>query len=187
MRTAAYKVDVASDRHRRENVPRYILCSEKLQKIARNSKLWDMRVYYYENELEDEFNAFDSFAIQLAFEQAKLKKKKMYRVIREGNYTGFPGFYGVLMRHCNTLPLSSNFKTMEDSDVLDDDGFYVQEYTAHFCEPIYPDPNKKRAQNSCEMRDKNYEAWKAVYEQTYGEKLTYSCDEEQPIKEKKAL
>ena len=190
------------------------------------------------------FNAFDSFAIQLAFEQAKLKKKKMYRVIREGNYTGFPGFYGVLMRHCNTLPLSSNFKTMEkfiaavdrvleknqfvlvypeqgmwwnyrkprplqkgaftfaarnnkpvlpvfitmeDSDVLDDDGFYVQEYTVHFCEPIYPDPNKKRAQNSCEMRDKNYEAWKAVYEQTYGEKLTYSCDEEQPIKEKRAL
>lgn len=190
------------------------------------------------------FNAFDSFAIQLAFEQGKLKKKKMYRVIREGNYTGFPGFYGVLMRHCNTLPLSSNFKTMEkfiaavdrvleknqfvlvypeqgmwwnyrkprplqkgaftfaarnnkpvlpvfitmeDSDVLDDDGFYVQEYTVHFCKPIYPDPNKKRAQNSCEMRDKNYEAWKAVYEQTYGEKLTYSCDEEQPIKEKKAL
>lgn len=190
------------------------------------------------------FNAFDSFAIQLAFEQGKLKKKKMYRVIREGNYTGFPGFYGVLMRHCNTLPLSSNFKTMEkfiaavdrvleknqfvlvypeqgmwwnyrkprplqkgaftfaarnnkpvlpvfitmeDSEVLDDDGFYVQEYTVHFCEPIYPDPNKKRAQNSCEMRDKNYEAWKAVYEQTYGEKLTYSCDEEQPIKEKKAL
>lgn len=190
------------------------------------------------------FNAFDSFAIQLAFEQAKLKKKKMYRVIREGNYTGFPGFYGVLMRHCNTLPLSSNFKTMEkfiaavdrvleknqfvlvypeqgmwwnyrkprplqkgaftfaarnnkpvlpvfitmeDSDVLDDDVFYVQEYTVHFCEPIYPDPNKKRAQNSCEMRDKNYEAWKAVYERTYGEKLTYSCDEEQSIKEKKAL
>lgn len=190
------------------------------------------------------FNAFDSFAIQLAFEQGKLKKKKMYRVIREGNYTGFPGFYGVLMRHCNTLPLSSNFKTMEkfiaavdrvleknqfvlvypeqgmwwnyrkprplqkgaftfaarnnkpvlpvfitmeDSDVLDDDGFYVQEYMVHFCEPIYPDPNKKRAQNACEMRDKNYEAWKSVYEQTYGEKLTYSCDEEQQVKEKKAL
>ena len=56
MRTAAYKVDVASDRRRRENVPRHILCSEKLQKIARNSKLWDMRVYYYENELEDEFS-----------------------------------------------------------------------------------------------------------------------------------
>lgn len=75
MNTAAYKVDIASDRRRHENVPRYILCSEKLQKIARNSKLWDMQVYYYENELEDEFNAFDNFVIQLAFEQAKLKKK----------------------------------------------------------------------------------------------------------------
>ena len=32
MRTAAYKVDVASDRRRRENVPRHILCSEKLAK-----------------------------------------------------------------------------------------------------------------------------------------------------------
>ena len=27
MRTAAYKVDVASDRRRRKNVPRHILCS----------------------------------------------------------------------------------------------------------------------------------------------------------------
>ena len=27
MRTAAYNVDVASDRRRRENVPRHILCS----------------------------------------------------------------------------------------------------------------------------------------------------------------
>ena len=30
MRTAAYKVDVASDRHRRENVPRHILCYLKI-------------------------------------------------------------------------------------------------------------------------------------------------------------
>ena len=158
----------------------------------------------------------------------------MYRVIREGNYTGFPGFYGFLMRNCNTLPLSSNFKTidkfitavdrvlqrgqfvlvypeqgmwwnyrkprplqkgaftfaarndkpvlpvfitMEDSDVLDQDGFFVQEYTVHFCEPVYPDPDKRRAQNVKEMLDKNYEAWKEVYEKTYNKKLTYLCDE----------
>ena len=31
MRTAAYNVDVASDRRRRKNVPRHILCSSKLQ------------------------------------------------------------------------------------------------------------------------------------------------------------
>ena len=183
------------------------------------------------------FNPFDSFAITLAFEEGKLNKyklhkKRMYRVIREGNYTGFPGFYGFLMRHCYTLPLSSNFKTMEkfitsvdavlqkghfllvypeqgmwwnykkprplqkgaftfaarnnkpvlpvfitmeDSNVLDEDGFYVQEYTVHFCEPIYPDPEKKRAVNAREMMDKNYEAWKKVYEDTYKIPLTYSC------------
>ena len=59
------------------------------------------------------FNAFDSFAIQLAYEAADQPKRTFYRVIREGNYTNFPGFYGFLMRHCNTLPLSSNLETMK--------------------------------------------------------------------------
>ena len=58
------------------------------------------------------FNAFDSFAVQVAYEVAKQKGRKLWRVIREGNYTSFPGFYGRLMRNCNTLPLSSNPKTM---------------------------------------------------------------------------
>ena len=38
--------------------------------------------------------------------------KFLYKVIREGNYTNFPGLYGYLFRHCNTLPLSSNRRTM---------------------------------------------------------------------------
>ncbi len=59
------------------------------------------------------FNAFDSFAIQMAYEASGQKNRTFYRVIREGNYTSFPGFYGYLMRHCNTLPLSSNRKTMK--------------------------------------------------------------------------
>ncbi len=58
------------------------------------------------------FNAFDSFAMQLAYDAAEQPKRTFYRVIREGNYTSFPGFYGMLMRHCNTLPLSSNHKTL---------------------------------------------------------------------------
>ena len=58
------------------------------------------------------FNAFDSFAIHLAYDKSHHKRRKFYRVIREGNYTSFPGFYGFLMRNCNTLPLSSNKKTM---------------------------------------------------------------------------
>nr|MCR5755310.1 1-acyl-sn-glycerol-3-phosphate acyltransferase [Acetatifactor sp.] len=59
------------------------------------------------------FNAFDSFAMQLMFEKAKKRGKKLFRVISEANYTAFPGFYGFLMRNCNTLPLSSNKMTMK--------------------------------------------------------------------------
>lgn len=58
------------------------------------------------------FLPFDSFFMQLVYD-ASHHKKRMYRVIREGNYTNFPGFYGILMRHCNTLPLSSNLQTMK--------------------------------------------------------------------------
>lgn len=57
------------------------------------------------------FNAFDSFAMQLTFEKTH-KRKKLFRIISEANYTAFPGFYGFLMRNCNTLPLSSNKRTM---------------------------------------------------------------------------
>lgn len=33
MRTAAYEEDVTSDRRRRQNVPRHILCSDKISQI----------------------------------------------------------------------------------------------------------------------------------------------------------
>ena len=61
------------------------------------------------------FNAFDSFAMQMAYENAGQKKKrKLYRVIREGNYTAFPGFFGYLMRNYNTLPLASKPAAMKE-------------------------------------------------------------------------
>lgn len=180
------------------------------------------------------FNAFDSFAIQVAYEQSTQRKRKLYRVIREGNYTNFPGFYGMLMRNCYTFPLSSNkdtmrkfmhsmdaalkhgdfmvvypeqsmwwnyrkpkplkkgaytfatkndvpvlpcFITMEDSDILGEDGFYVQEYTIHIAPAIYPDPQKSRAANIQMMKDKNFEVWKEIYETTYGEALVYDTDD----------
>ena len=80
------------------------------------------------------FNAFDSFAMQLAYEAAgyRDKKKKLYRVIREGNYTSFPGFYGMLMRHCNTLPLASNHTALREFNVATEkmllDGHFVLVY-----------------------------------------------------------
>ena len=58
------------------------------------------------------FSPFDSFVMQIVFDQSK-RKGRMYRVIKEGNYTSFPGFYGFLMRNCDTLPLSSNMATMK--------------------------------------------------------------------------
>lgn len=58
------------------------------------------------------FHPLDSFIMQLVFDHSH-HKGRMYRVIREGNYTSFPGFYGFLMRHCNSLPLSSNLNTMK--------------------------------------------------------------------------
>ena len=55
------------------------------------------------------FNAFDNYAVYKALIPA-LEGKMLYKVIREGNYTSFGGFYGYLFRHCNTLPLSSSLK-----------------------------------------------------------------------------
>ena len=177
------------------------------------------------------FNAFDSFAIQMAYEAgADTKKRKFYRVIREGNYTTFPGFFGFLMRNCYTLPLASNpkvmqeflratnsllqqghlvliypeqsmwwnyrkpkplkksayqiaiknkvpvlpcFITMQDTDLIDGDGFPVQEYTIHIGEPIYPDKDKTANDNANMMMKKNYELWKSIYESEYGIPLVY--------------
>ena len=179
------------------------------------------------------FNAFDNFAIHHALMPYMYNGsgKVLYKVIREGNFTNFPGLYGFFFRHCNTLPLSANFSTMknfmqavktllarkekiliyaeqgmwwnyrkprpmasgsfrfaaennvpvlpifitmEDSDIIGGDGFPVQIYTVNILEPIYPDPNKSVKQNTEEMKDKNYEAWKKCYEDFYKVPLTYS-------------
>lgn len=58
------------------------------------------------------FHPMDSFIMQRVFDRSH-HKGRLYRVIREGNYTSFPGFYGFLMRNCNTLPLSANMNVMK--------------------------------------------------------------------------
>lgn len=181
------------------------------------------------------FNAFDSFAIQMAYEAANQPDRTFYRVIREGNYTSFPGFYGFLMRHCYTLPLSSHpktmrkfveavnqvlqeghfvlvypeqsmwwnyrkpkplkpgaytfaaknnvpilpcFITMKDSDIMGEDGFFVQEYTIHVGAPIMPDetiPYRKRADA---MMAENARVWKEIYEEEYQIPLEYTTESE---------
>lgn len=57
------------------------------------------------------FSVNDNYAV---YRPLRLKgHKKIYKVIREGNYTSFTGFFGYLFKNCNTLPLSSNLATMK--------------------------------------------------------------------------
>lgn len=62
------------------------------------------------------FNAFDSFAIHYVYEELKKVKKqtKFFRIIKEENYTNFPGFFGFIMKHCNTLPLGTDRQVVND-------------------------------------------------------------------------
>lgn len=177
------------------------------------------------------FNPYDSFAIEKVFrESGQAKEKKLYKVIREGNYTNFPGLYGFFFRNCDTLPLSSSnrtmieflkavdtilqrkdfiliypeqsmwwnyrkpkplkngafkmaarnnvpvipvFITMQDSDIIGEDGFPVQEYIINIEEPIYPSEKLTEKGNTNVMRDKNFEVWKNVYEKFYKIPLEY--------------
>ena len=182
------------------------------------------------------FNAMDSFSIQMTYEKSiHNRKKRFYRIIKEGNYTSFPGFFGFLMRNCYTLPLSSNketlqnflksvdiilqsgdfvliypeqsmwwnykkpkplkktafkfaaknnvpvipcFVTLEDSNKLSPDGSYVQEYTVHVGEAIYPLENLSLKDNIEQMKNLNYNQWKETYEKVYNEKLVYNIKKE---------
>lgn len=179
------------------------------------------------------FNPFDNFALhKVLHTYLKKRKKRFYKVIREGNYS-FPGLYGFFFRNCDTLPLSANFNTMKkfteaidvilkrndvvliypeqgmwwnykkprpvkpgafryavksnvpvvpcfitmnDSDIIGDDGFYVQEYTIHFSEPIYPNQEISFKEAIEQMGNENYEKWKKIYEDVYQIPLTYQTE-----------
>ncbi len=53
------------------------------------------------------FHPFDNYAVFKVIEE-QLGKRRLYKIIREGNYTSFPGLYGFFFRHCNTLPIGSS-------------------------------------------------------------------------------
>lgn len=60
------------------------------------------------------FSVYDNYAIYRAIRKDLPKGHQLYKVIREGNYTNFKGFFGFLFKHCNVLPLSSNSQTMKN-------------------------------------------------------------------------
>lgn len=59
------------------------------------------------------FSIADNYVLDYTIKK-HLPKRRFYKVIREGNYTGFKGLFGFLFRNANTLPLSSNRRTMID-------------------------------------------------------------------------
>lgn len=58
------------------------------------------------------FNVCDNYAVWRAI-KPYMGKKRLYKVIKEGNYTNSPPPFGLVMRHSNTLPLSRNKETMK--------------------------------------------------------------------------
>lgn len=92
------------------------------EKLIKNGQMIIKEVRGIENYLAidggavitcNHFNPCDNYAIYKAI-KPYLGKRKLYKVIKEGNYTNYPGLIGFLFRHCNTLPLSSNKRTMVD-------------------------------------------------------------------------
>lgn len=59
------------------------------------------------------FNAYDNYAVFKAIEK-QLGRRRLYKIIREGNYTSFSGIYGFFFRHCNTLPLAADHKAFRE-------------------------------------------------------------------------
>lgn len=58
------------------------------------------------------FSVCDNYAVWVALRE-HMQGKMLYKVIREGNYTNPPKLFGLFMRHCNTLPLSSQTSTIK--------------------------------------------------------------------------
>lgn len=56
------------------------------------------------------FSRIENLAVKTAVSKAP-QKRRFYKVVREGNYS-MPGALGFLLKYCDTLPLSSNLRTM---------------------------------------------------------------------------
>lgn len=222
----------------------YALGKKFLEDLLKENKLMIKEVNGFENleNLEtgavitcNHFNPFDSFTVEMIFRSSKhyKKKKRLYKVIREGNYTNFPGFYGFLFRNCYTLPLSSNkrtmiefmkavdtllqrnefvlifpeqsmwwnyrkpkplkngafriairnkvpilpiFITMEDSDIIGEDGWPIQKYIVNIEKPIYLEEALSPKENEEKMKKENFQVWKNIYESFYKIPLEYTTE-----------
>ena len=58
------------------------------------------------------FHLSDNYAVYRTIKPALKKHHYLYKVIKESNYTNFTGPVRIMMRHANTMPLSSSYATM---------------------------------------------------------------------------
>lgn len=65
------------------------------------------------------FNPFDNYAVYRAI-RPQLGRRPLYKIIREGNYTSFPGLFGYFFRHCHTLPLGSKLAVIREMTAATD-------------------------------------------------------------------
>ena len=68
---------------------------------------------------------------------------------------------------------------MEDSDIVGEDGFPIQEYTINIGEPIYPSAELSERENTEIMKEKNFAVWKEIYEEFYKIPLEYTTEKEE--------
>ena len=74
----------------------------------------------------------------------------------------------------NDVPIIPVFITMEDSDILDSDGFFVQKYTVNFMPAIYPKSELSKKENVEYLKQENYRLCKEKYEEFYKIPLVYN-------------
>ena len=91
--------------------------------MIRQNKLIIKEVYGIENAEAvkggaivtcNHFNICDSYVVYKTIKPALKKRHYLYKVIKESNYTNFKGPVRIMMRHANTMPLSSNVSTMRE-------------------------------------------------------------------------
>jgi len=85
-----------------------------------------------------------------------------------------PGAYMFAAK--NNVPVLPCFITMKDSDIMGEDGFFVQEYTIHIGAPIYPKEALSYRENMQWMQEQNSAVWKEIYETEYQIPLEYTTD-----------
>ena len=176
---------------------------------------------------QNHFNIMDNTVARVLALECE-KGKDFHIVIQETN-AFMPGYFGFLMRNCNTLPVSRSasymaknlkpaikkildrdgfiliypeqemwfnykkprdvregayhyaaefgvpiiptFVTMENTDEVGEDGFYIQKHTLHVMPPIYPDSSLSVRENREMMKIKDIEKKRACYEDFYKIKL----------------